>query len=263
MHLWPKRATDPLRQWSTGVRFNAQSEKGAEDFSNPARTSPFSNADISLPLPAVQNAKSKSSFHISHSSYKWNGIRTHWSRFKRHLDLSSSPSTSSILVDESMESNSDIEDDDSFPQENGEVDQIVVDRAWADEESSFSQSEHVIQTQRPETERKVYEVEHVVDASAAVSNKWYPLGTLRWRIWRGLTKFFCTTFSDERLEHFYAEVCCDLPTYFGNQLRRNKGKVAPQKIVGNLGFTVAGYELGPWGYFRSQTTDYLSTGQNL
>ncbi|KAF8621809.1 hypothetical protein AX15_007483 [Amanita polypyramis BW_CC] len=207
MHLWPKRgtATGPP---STDVKINVQSEKAVGGFSCSTRTSPFSDANNSLPFPAVQNAKAKPLFRLSSSSHNWSCIRTNWSRFKRHLDLRPSPSSSSILVDESIvESNSDVENEEKLQQENDEVDQVVVDRAWTDEESSFSQLEYVIQAQKLDTEKQAYdgEVEHVVGAPVPVSNKWYPLGTLRWRIWRGLIKFFCTTFPDERLEHVYAE----------------------------------------------------------
>lgn len=207
MHFWPKpfapEHSDPRSQWPTD--FNIQSKKG-ESFSYSTGISPSSyDADIPLPLPAVQHAKTKPSVYCLPRSHKWKGIKTHLSNFRTHIDTG----TSNIFDQGSVtESHSDIGDGEELQQENGQVDMIVVDRAWGDQESYASPLEHEVHVQKSETEKPSGhgDVERVMNELITTSNKWRPLDTLRWPVWVGARKFFCTTFSDERLEHMYAEV---------------------------------------------------------
>ena len=164
------------------------------------------DADIPLPLPAVQHAKTKSSVYCLPRSHKWKGIKTRLSKFTTHIDAG----TSSTVFDHGSvaESHSDIEDGEDLQQENGQVDMIVVDRAWGDQESYASLLEHEVHAQKSETEKPSGDgdVERVMNELFATSNKWRPFDTLRWPVWLGARQFFCTTFPDERLEYMYAEV---------------------------------------------------------
>ena len=127
------------------------------------------------------------------------------SKFRTHIDAG----TSAVFDQEiAAENRSDIEDGEDLRQENGQVvDMIVVDRAWRDQENA-SPLEHEVHAQKPETEKPSgdSDVERVMNELITTSNKWRPFDTLRWPVWLGARKFFCTTFSDERLEHMYAEV---------------------------------------------------------
>ncbi|KAK2464012.1 hypothetical protein APHAL10511_003956 [Amanita phalloides] len=205
MHFWPKHlvvssTSTSQTQLSADNSLGTPSEKVMNDKLYTTRTPPFTfDADGSLPLPAVQQTP---------RSHGWNGIRTHWSRFKRRIDLKSSPSASSVFSEDNVaESNLDTEDEEDLPQEDGEVNQVVVDRIWEDDESSVPQSEHGIQAQKPETERQPNDAETDLATSepTVACNKWDLFCTLRWRVWVGMRKFFCPSFSEEHLEYMYAE----------------------------------------------------------
>jgi hypothetical protein len=212
MHFWPKRFAVPeppgsQLQRATDDCFNPQSEKAIEGISYPMGNPPFSyDSDTPLPFPAVQQAKTKTSVNRLPRSHKWKRFKTHWSRFKRHIDAGSS----TVLGEESMvESNSDCEDGEDLRQENGQVDLIVVDRTWEDSESCISQLEHDIHAPKSEAEKPPGdgEVDRVLmNEPFTTSDKWRAFDNFRWRAWLGTHKVFFSSFSDERLEYQYSEV---------------------------------------------------------
>lgn len=121
-----------------------------------------------------------------------------------HIDAGAS----TLFDEESMaDSESDMEDVEDLQQADGRVDMVVVDRAWGDQESYVSPSDEV-QTQNSETEKLPGDgdVEYVMNEPITTSNKWRLSDTLRWPVWLRVRKFMCAAFSDERLEHIYAEV---------------------------------------------------------
>ncbi|KAF8727525.1 hypothetical protein AX14_007338 [Amanita brunnescens Koide BX004] len=120
-----------------------------------------------------------------------------------HIDAGAS----TLFDEESMaDSESDMEDVEDLQQADGRVDMVVVDRAWGDQESYVSPSDEV-QTQNSETEKLPGDgdVEYVMNEPITTSNKWRLSDTLRWPVWLRVRKFMCAAFSDERLEHIYAE----------------------------------------------------------
>lgn len=211
MHFWPKRfavpepsGTHPQRAMDDGL--NPQSEKAMEGVPYSIGNSRFQyDSDTPLPFPAVQQAKTKTSINRLPRSQKWKRFKTHWSKFKRQIDTGSS----TVLGEESMvESNSDMEDGEDLRQENGQVDLIVVDRAWEDSESCISQLDH---DNAPKSEVEKLpgdgEVERMpMNDPFTTSDKWRAFDSLRWRAWLGAHNFFFSSFSDERLEYQYSEV---------------------------------------------------------
>ncbi|KAF8628700.1 hypothetical protein AX17_005923 [Amanita inopinata Kibby_2008] len=215
MHLWPKRmprrtSRDSL-QWSMDIeKLHSQNEKLHQASCLSNRTSPFSSqVDIPLPIPAVQHAQAKASFYKVTGSNGWHGIRTHWSQFKKQIGSGASPSNSSIFGhgENLVEAHSDSEDEDDPKLEDGQVNQIVVDRSWSDNESSISQFDQGTNAVKFDALKRTCEdlVDRNMDVSSPRWNAWYSLDALRWRIWLGTVKFFCTNFADERLEHLYSQ----------------------------------------------------------
>ncbi|PFH50297.1 hypothetical protein AMATHDRAFT_61349 [Amanita thiersii Skay4041] len=220
MRLWLSRprsappAREPI-QWVRDVEKSvSQDLKSFEPSSTSTTRTPSiaSHLEDSLPFPAIQNVPGKVSprrYTPSRPKY-WNGLRTHWSRFIKQIESGANPSnSSSIFLEESLvadECVSESGDNDTPQQEGDEVNQVVVDRSWTDDESSASQSEQPINPEKFDVLHFPCDPsdDHHDHMPASRWNTW-TLGNVRWRIWLGTVKFFCTNYADERLEHLYAQ----------------------------------------------------------
>ncbi|KAI0058853.1 hypothetical protein BV25DRAFT_1918961 [Artomyces pyxidatus] len=169
------------------------------------------NADALLPPPAVAKDGSTASGRQKRkkSARVESGLRVHWARFRRRLGTGTSPSTSS-LMDESTGESSVMRQHIKGPYgEDDEVDEVVVDRNWAEEiKSSVSQSEA---GDSPEKSQALGGANASTDHESValhIEGFWAictPLIILRWRLWPAIVDFFSLRFFDERSEQYYTK----------------------------------------------------------
>lgn len=129
------------------------------------------------------------------------GLRVHWAAFKKKIGTGTAPSTSSV-VDES------IGDSLPYPRRmheslDGDVDEVIVDRAWADEikQSSITPSQSGESPDRMGGTNTDHE-----SVAVHVEGFWstsVPLVILRWRVWPAILGFFRLRFMDEKSESHY------------------------------------------------------------
>jgi hypothetical protein len=141
------------------------------------------------------------------------GIRNHWARFRRRLGAGTSPSTSSLVDGSTPGSNVGIRGDAQGESQCGddtEVDEVVVDRDWADEiKSSVSLSEQNTSLDRPGGHYPVAGPSTDRDSVALHTGGFWglcaPLTILRWRLFPPIVDFFATKFHDQKSELHYVK----------------------------------------------------------
>ncbi|KAI0246901.1 hypothetical protein BJV78DRAFT_91293 [Lactifluus subvellereus] len=140
------------------------------------------------------------------------GLHVHWARFRRRL-AGTSPSTSSLVEDSAAGSNVGLRGDSQGGcqyEDDGEVDEVVVDRKWSDDnnKSSVSLSDEQdlshdksghITGPGPSTDR---------DSHTGASGFWglcTPLIILRWRVFPAIVDFFSPKFLNLKSELHYVK----------------------------------------------------------
>jgi osomolarity two-component system, sensor histidine kinase SLN1 len=157
-----------------------------------------SKVEDSLPPPVLQTNNTR---QIRRKSARFGGIAVYWAKFKRHLGTDTVPSSSS-QVGESAVDNSYIQ----MAQEDGAIDEVVVDRVWSEEIKSVEShsdhgaspgESHQFNPSGSDRESLVYE---------GFWSMWPPLAIIRWRAWPLVMEIFSSRFIDEKSEQHYAQV---------------------------------------------------------
>lgn len=266
MPLWkhPDRGYNTSAQWTEQVAPPARTEKVVgEKTSLPhsARRTPTPGASTSvLPPPGIQ--KSPGSFLSGRRNKKKSariGLTVHWAKFKRRIGTGTAPSSSSFIEESAAESSFTrrLEGEKGGPDENGEVDEVVVDRAWSEEfKSSITHSEHGVS---PEKSGGSYQFgtgnsDHESVVPTGWWSIWMPLIILRWRVWPAILEFFSTRFIDDKSEQHYAQVClvAVVPSIYSYQSSIHPaGKLVHKEVTCALGFPLDHLKLDPRLYLRS------------
>ena len=151
------------------------------------------------------------------------GIRVYWARFRRRLGTGTSPSTSSLVDGSAQDSTDGLRSDVQGVrqgEDDGEVDEVVIDRNWSDDiKSSVSLSEQDISLDRPgghaiagpNTDR---------DSDALHTSGFWglctPLVILRWRLFPAIIDFFSSKFPNQKSERHYVK-----ENWFVRKVRRS------------------------------------------
>jgi osomolarity two-component system, sensor histidine kinase SLN1 len=151
------------------------------------------------------------------------GLRVHWARFRRHLGAGTSPSMSSLVEDSAAGSNVGLRGDSQGGcqyEDDGEVDEVVVDRNWSDDiKSSASLSEQNISLDKPghgtscghsnsgpgpSTDRDSAAI-HAKSTTGGFWGLCTPLIILRWRLFPPILHFFSPKFPNQKSELHYVK----------------------------------------------------------
>ena len=147
--------------------------------------------------PSVASSRRRVRFRFTRS------LKVHWVEFKRRLVTGTAPSTSSAHDD----TTSSIHGKDSVPgQPEDEVDEVVVDREWAEDakkSTTKSESAHPFHDSRlpggTNTDHESFAVVEGCWTHATV------LILLRWRLWPAILDFFRPRFMDAKSESQYTK----------------------------------------------------------
>lgn len=193
-------------------------------------------------------------------------LRMQWERLCRRIGAGTAPSSSSAFEESTGDSSgySRAAAKQAAEDPDQQVDEVVVDREWADElkSSSTTHSEHGGTPDRvagsnplvgTNTDRESFAV-HSPDG---FWGSWLPLIWIRWRLWPFLMGFFYTRFLDEKSEeHYHKE------NWFLRKVRSILWHVSfcslmhryiePRRVVRDL----LHYELDPGNYHCAQTPGY-------
>lgn len=221
--------------WSTELSGNsvASSSKWPEEITLPAlNITPRSNekhqasshtelempttttivADDMLPPPVLYNSggQSISSRRNRRKSARISSLAVHWARFKKRLATGPAPSSSSVVEGSAAES--------IFTrrlqcyQDDEEVNEVVVDRAWSEDiKSSVTNSDLV-----GSPDKTGSQLNHGASDSESVVYEGFwsrnqMLIFLRWRVWPYLVKIFNSRFLDDKSEEHYSQVRLVVP----------------------------------------------------
>lgn len=176
---------------------------------------PDSDPDAAgLPLPAVTTPGNKPKKTLRIDGPR--GLRVHWARFRRRLGASTSHSTLSLVEDSAVgSSNIGLRGDSQGEggcqcEDDGEVDEVVVDRNWSDGvKSSVSLSDEQdisldksadITGPSPNTDR-----DSVAIHAGGFWGLCAPLIILRWRVFPAILNFFSPKFLNLKSELHYVK----------------------------------------------------------
>jgi hypothetical protein len=182
----------------------------SQDFTKSGMPTPATSTAVDhiLPPPVIQSNEPS---RVRTISPRLN-LGAQWMRLKKQLGVGVAPSNSSLIGDSAADdynARTDIPQD-----EEGEVDQTVVDRVWFEDlKSSESTSENG--NNSPQQEKSAMghtgqtapcskDNESVMNDSSW--RLWKPLVIIRHKFYPTLREFFFTRFEDEKSESQYAKV---------------------------------------------------------
>ena len=165
-------------------------------------TPSLTKAEDLLPPPVLQTTNHTR--QMRRKSARFSGFAVHWARFKRRLGTGTSPSSSSQIAESAA--------DNSYTprieiaQEDGTIDEVVVDRVWTEEIKSVeSQSDHGA-TPGESHQFNPGGSDHESLVYEGFWSMWPPLAIIRWRAWPFIMEIFSSRFIDEKSEQHYAQV---------------------------------------------------------
>ena len=134
-------------------------------------------------------------------------LRVYWDNFRRRLRNGTAPSTSSVLDSSTVDGSHRMYEPPSG-QPDDEVDEVVVDRAWADERNNPSTETESLTPIDRYGENPTGGTNTDLESLAVVEGFWARsalLIILRWRFWPAILGFFRLRFICDRSEARYAK----------------------------------------------------------
>ena len=158
--------------------------------------------DLVLPPPVLQTNAGIN--HTRRKSARFGCLADHWAKFKRHIGTGTAPSSSSQIEESAVENS--YTQRMEMAQQDGAVDEVVVDRVWSEDIKSIEShsdhgaspgESHQVNSRGSDHESFVYE---------GFWSLWPPLANIRWRAWPFIMEIFSSRFIDEKSEQRYAQV---------------------------------------------------------
>ncbi|KAG6908899.1 hypothetical protein DXG01_002877 [Tephrocybe rancida] len=168
----------------------------------PARVAPNGVNDT----PPLANTASRSSSARRKRKNSVGALGTLWAKFMRRVGTGTAPSTSSLIDDSAEESQAVPMVEGPVPNDNGMVDEVVVDRTWSEDITKTDSDHDASPGESGGSQRATGSTSG--DDSEDYDGLWaaLPVGVLlRWRIWPAIVKFFSASFSDTKSEAHYAQ----------------------------------------------------------
>lgn len=199
---WPEEVTLP----SLNIRPRTSEKRQASfhtELDMPTTAPTTTVDDDVLPPPALHNSGGQFSRNRRKTA-RISGLAVHWARFKKRLATGPAPSSSSVVEESAVES--------IFTrrlqcyQDDEEVNEVVVDRAWSEDiKSSVTNSDLV-----GSPDKTGSQLNHgASDSESAVYEGFWSrnqmLIFLRWRVWPSLVKIFNSRFLDDKSEEHYSQ----------------------------------------------------------
>jgi osomolarity two-component system, sensor histidine kinase SLN1 len=152
--------------------------------------------DDLLPPPVLLGTRRKSAC--------FRCLAEHWTKFKRHIGTGTAPSSSSQIGESAVE-NSSIQRMEMV-QEDGAVDEVVVDRVWSEDVNSIETHSDcgVSPGESPQVNSGGSDHESLV--YEGFWSLWPPLANIRWRAWPFIMEIFSSRFIDDKSEQRYTQV---------------------------------------------------------
>ena len=163
---------------------------------------PTKEVDDLLPPPVLQSNAGIN--HTRRKSACFRCLAEHWAKFKRHIGTGTAPSSSSQIGESAVESS--YIQRMEMAQEDGAVDEVVVDRVWSEDVNSIEShsdhgvspgESHQVDSGGSDHESLVYE---------GLWSLWPPLASIRWRAWPFIMEIFSSRFIDDKSEQRYTQV---------------------------------------------------------
>ncbi|KXN90671.1 Peroxide stress-activated histidine kinase mak2 [Leucoagaricus sp. SymC.cos] len=215
MPSWLRRFTGNSARWTDeennlGPPLRISMGEKGQDFTKSSMPTPATSTAIDhiLPPPAVQ---SNEPIRVKTRAVR-RGVGVYWNRLKKQLGAGIAPSNSSLIGDsaaDNLAKRAEVSVD-----EDGEVNQTVVDRVWFEEfKSSESPSEHGNNSPPQEKSNMGHTgqtgVGNTSDSDSVMNDGsrrlWKPFVVIRHNFYPTLREFFFTRFEDEKSESHYAQ----------------------------------------------------------
>ncbi len=142
---------------------------------------------------------------------KVGGFSFYWARFKKRIGTGTAPSSSSLVGESAAERAYTRRAAEQYEEGNndGIVDEIVVDRTWTEEIQTSVSSECVPTLEKTPSQQHIQSsVESASIVYEGLWSFWKPLAIIRWRTWPFLMEVFSSRFADDKTERYYAQVRC-------------------------------------------------------
>ena len=202
--MW-KRARP--RQWDEDFGISLTAPSSTTKSTKPMSSTTVSANEQVLPAPVVQ-VVTLGSHRQPRRSARFSRFSAFVAGLKERLGTPTAASTSSSPGDRSAAPSSSGHQKTLEPNDdNGEVDEIVVERVWSEGLSSISPSEHGAS---PEKSGGSYRNTTSTEQESLLTPTgfWvsFPLlVALRWKIWPTIVNFFCSRFPNEKTELHYRQ----------------------------------------------------------
>lgn len=215
------------------------------DFTKSAMPTPTTSTAVDhiLPPPALQTHNSR---RIKTKSARL-GFGVYWMRLKKQLGAGVAPSNSSLIGDSAADSSYTRRPEPPLD-EDGEVNEVVVDRVWTTPSEASSDSDDSPPEGAPPLDKSVLgqsgntitgdSSDHESVDHNSFWRRWKLLVVLRYKFYPTLREFFFTRFSDEKSESHYAQV-----------FRFDSFSFGPF-MVAHFHFRKTGYSKSLWQYGR-------------
>ncbi len=227
----------------------------SHDFTKSGMPTPATSTAVDhiLPPPALHPHDSR---RIKTKSARL-GFGVYWMRLKKQLGAGVAPSNSSLIGDSAADSSCTRRPEPPLD-EDGEVNEVVVDRVWTttSEASSGTDEEPSEHGGSPPLDKSVAgqggntvagdSSDHDSVDHDSFWRMWKPLVVIRYKFYPTLREFFFTRFADEKSESHYAQVFPPPSLILLLSLTPILGRLDTQKVFGNMGGTLAYCKLGTW-----------------
>jgi len=166
----------------------------------------FTTDDQWLPPPVIAKQYGIDCPVRKQTKFRQSRLRVHWDNFTRRLGNGTAPSTSSVPDCSTVDGSHRMRDPPSG-QPDDEVDEVVVDRFWFEEQNNPSTETESLNPVEKYGDNQATGGTNTDRESLAVVEGFWAKSTLliilRWRIWPALLGFFCLRFIDEKSESHY------------------------------------------------------------
>lgn len=216
-----------------------------------ATTAPTSSSstaieNLVLPLPVTQRSSALTQDRRTRQKPHF-GWRVYWIQFKRRIGTSTEPSSSSVVGESATEGAYERRLAGHQVEWGDHVDQVVVDRAWA-EEIRTSTTPHSECGITPEKTPSQQHDQKSNDGTSVVSDGWgrvrKTLAIIRWHTWPFIMEVFSSRFPDEKTERHYAQVSFYVISILSYHSPVLLGKLVLEEISGTMGVFVVNRQLG-------------------
>jgi len=222
-------------------RFGDKQTRASNGTTLPTSSSSTAVENLVLPLPVTQRGSTLTQDRRIRQKPRF-GWRVYWIQFKRRIGTGTEPSSSSAVGESATEG--------SYSRRLAEhlggdhVDEVVVDRAWA-EEIRTSTTPHSECGITPEKTPSQQHDQTSNDGTSVISSRLRKsLAIIRWQTWPFIMKVFSSRFPDEKTERHYAQVSFYATSIISYHSPNLLGNLVFEEVSSTMGVFVVNCQLG-------------------